>query len=257
MEGFQPGVIMKLFGKIYLIAFSKPRRTSVLSILSYIGLVIILIGSISDRVPMSFGQGNGGSGDGGNGGSGDGGNGGANAIMAKHGGPQCHLSHHGHTDRERCVDGGSPVCPDGSQQGPKGCTCPDGSHPDGNECPTCPDGSQQGPKGCTCLIDSISDGSGKSSCIKILVFDSKGNEIASSLAGGNLHLKLVQDNSIRVSFVPMIKACSVKVDYFQSLDNGAPAGGNNNDQTSYRISMSSDNPNPVHLKYHVRCNAGS
>ena len=68
---------MKLFGKIYLIAFSKPRRTSVLSILSYIGLVIILIGSISDRVPMSFGQGNGGSGDGGNGGSGDGGNGGS------------------------------------------------------------------------------------------------------------------------------------------------------------------------------------
>ncbi|MGA9845691.1 MAG: hypothetical protein WBQ25_25605, partial [Nitrososphaeraceae archaeon] len=148
------------------------------------------------------------------------------------------------------------TCPDGSQQGPKGCTCPDGSQQGPKGC-TCPDGSQQGPKGCTCLIDSISDGSGKSSCIKILVFDSKGNEIASSLAGGNLHLKLVQDNSIRVSFVPMIKACSVKVDYFQSLDNGAPAGGNNNDQTSYRISMSSDNPNPVHLKYHVRCNAGS
>ena len=66
---------MKLFEKIFLLAFSRPRRNPVLSMLSYVGLVIILIGSISDRVPMSFGQADGGGDVGGNGGD-VGGNGG-------------------------------------------------------------------------------------------------------------------------------------------------------------------------------------
>ena len=195
---------MKLFEKIFLLAFSRPRRNPVLSMLSYVGFAIILIGSISDRVPMSFGQADGGGDVGGNGGDvggnggdvggnggdvggnggdvggnggdvggnggdvggnggdvgGNGGDVGGNGvdISSEKDKTQCELGRHYDADREKCVhdrseecpdgshpDGGvCPKCPDGSPRGTDGCICPDGSHPDGGVCPKCPDGSPRG-----------------------------------------------------------------------------------------------------------------
>ena len=110
--------------------------------------------------------------------------------------------------------------PKGEQPTPEGCICPKGEQPTPEGC-TCPKGEQlDSDTSCgnapSCANHSVMTLDDKSSCIKILVYDSNGDRIGSAAAGGNLRVKLVQSNSVIVRFVPMVEGCSVKVDNIES-----------------------------------------